>query len=391
MVARDVDRSLSNGTRAAGELSGASSRPTGPASTLPFQASAQNDLRATPTSLTPVALAPSLTSRAALPSDVAQIDPSPAIPERGAVATPAASRQLRLAIVDFDYAPVYSGVSGKFGTNVDIGKGVADLLLTYLVKDGNYVVIERAVVDRILEEQNFSNSDRADPNSAARIGKLLGVDAIIMGSITQFGSDTKTTGVGGVGGALGRVGIGGVGQRQSKAIVGLTARIVSVETGDVLAVAEALGESKRTSTSLTGGGAGWREFGAGNVNLGSSEFQSTIIGEATKAAVEKMTTQVIVGRDRVAVRQVTVQGLVAAVAGGQVFLDVGSRAGLKAGDQMSVERPGQEIKDRATGKVIRQITTPVGVIRLVDVDTDSAIGEVVSGSGFQVKDIVTKK
>ena len=40
-------------------------------------------------------------------------------------------------------------------------------------------------------------SDRANPTSAARIGKLLGVDAIIVGSITQFGQETKNTKVGG--------------------------------------------------------------------------------------------------------------------------------------------------------------------------------------------------
>jgi curli biogenesis system outer membrane secretion channel CsgG len=306
----------------------------------------------------------------------------------GRQAAPVATRKPRVAIVDFDYATVQSGIAAIFGTNIDVGKGVADLLLTYLVKDGNYSVIERSHLDKILAEQNFSNSDRADPTSAARIGKLLGVDAIIVGSITQFGNDTKSTGIGAIGGAMGRVGLGGIGQKQSKAIVGLTARIVSVDTAEVLAVAEGLGESKRTSTSLTGGGGSWRGFGAGAVNFGSSDFQNTIIGEAVKAAVEKMSGEVIGGRSRVGVRSVAVEGLVAAVTGGQVILNVGSRAGVKVGDRLAVERIGQEIKDPASGKVIRRLTTPVGVLRVVDVDADSAVADIVSGSGFQIKDIV---
>ena len=100
-----------------------------------------------------------------------------------------------------------------FGQNIDVGKGVTDLLVTMLVKDGTYSVIERKALDKILAEQNFSNSDRADPTSAAKIGKLLGVDAIIVGSITQFGNDTKNTGVGGVGAGLGKVGLGGFSQQ----------------------------------------------------------------------------------------------------------------------------------------------------------------------------------
>ena len=74
--------------------------------------------------------------------------------------------------------------------------------MKFLVQDGTYSVIERKAMDKILAEQNFSNSDRANPNSAAKLGKLLGVDAIIVGSITQFGSDKKTTNVGGLGGGL---------------------------------------------------------------------------------------------------------------------------------------------------------------------------------------------
>src|SRR3989442_8379684 len=134
-------------------------------------------------------------------------------------ATPAQGRKKRVAVFDFDYATVHSGVSAIFGQDVDVGKGISDLLVTYLVKDGSYSVIERKALDKIMAEQNFSNSDRANPTSAAKIGKLLGVDAIIVGSITQFGNETKNTNLGGAGGALGGFGVGGFGHKKSKAIV----------------------------------------------------------------------------------------------------------------------------------------------------------------------------
>src|SRR4051812_25355776 len=74
-------------------------------------------------------------------------------------------RKKRVAVFDFDYATVHAGVSAIFGKDIDIGKGVTDLLVTYLVKDGTYSVIERKALDKIMGEQNFSNSDRANPNS----------------------------------------------------------------------------------------------------------------------------------------------------------------------------------------------------------------------------------
>ena len=308
--------------------------------------------------------------------------------------TPAAGsapRKKRVAVFDFDYATVHSGVSAIFGRDIDIGKGITDLLVTMLVKDGSYSVIERNALDKIMREQNFSNSDRANPNSAAKLGKLLGVDAIIVGSITQFGNDTKSTGVSGVGAGLGRVGLGGVGRKESKAVVALTARIVDIDTAEILAVAEGKGESKRTSTSLAGGGGGWGGFGAGAVNFGASDFQQTIIGEAVKAATDKMSTEVIADRPKVEIRQaptVTVQGVVAAVAGAQVILNVGGKAGVKVGDQFSVERVSQEIKDPATGKVIRRLSSSIGILKVVDVDDQSSVCEIVSGTGFKVSDPV---
>ena len=65
------------------------------------------------------------------------------------------------------------------------------------MQDGVYSVIERNAIDKILAEQNFSNSDRANPDTAAKIGRILGVDAIIIGSITQFGRDDKNRSIGG--------------------------------------------------------------------------------------------------------------------------------------------------------------------------------------------------
>src|SRR5947207_2662320 len=122
-----------------------------------------------------------------------------------------AQQKKRVAVMNFDYATVQGGVAAIFGSNQDIGKGIADLLVDKLVADGAYSVIERKALDKILAEQNFSNSDRADANTAAKIARVLGVDAIIIGSITQFGRDDRKTDVGGgaLGGITGRIGVGG--------------------------------------------------------------------------------------------------------------------------------------------------------------------------------------
>jgi curli biogenesis system outer membrane secretion channel CsgG len=300
----------------------------------------------------------------------------------------APKRRPRVAVLDFDYGTVQTASAALFGTNIDVGKGIVDLLVTDLVKDGTYSVIERKALDKILAEQNFSNSDRADPTSAAKIGKLLGVDAIIEGSITEFGNETKKTNIGGGGGNWHGFGVGGFGHSNSKANVAITARVINIDTGEILAAADGNGQSARSSTSMLGGGGNWHGFGGGNADFGSSDFQQTIIGEATKTAVDQLSTNLVAEASRVGVRTVVVEGLVAAVDGGQVILNVGGNAGVKVGDTLQVVRVTKEIKDPATGSVLRRLTTTVGTVRATDVDPVSAICTPVSGSDFKAGDRV---
>jgi curli biogenesis system outer membrane secretion channel CsgG len=313
--------------------------------------------------------------------------PAPAAAPADAAAQPKV-RKKRVAIFDFDYATVRTNSAALFGSDIDIGRGIADLLVRFLVQNGTYSVIERKALDKILAEQNFSNSDRANPNSAAKLGKLLGVDCIIVGSITQFGNENQNKKVGGAGGGFGGFGIGGFSHTKSKAIVTIDARMVDIDTAEILGVADGHGESSRESTSLLGGGGNWHGFGAGAVDFGSSDFRNTIIGEAVNTAVQKMSEGLIADNDKLQTRTIVVQGLIAAIESGQIVLNVGAKVGVKVGDQLNVERVTKEIKDPATGAVLRRLSTPVGVVRITDVDDISSIAVAVSGAGFKVGDAV---
>jgi curli biogenesis system outer membrane secretion channel CsgG len=299
------------------------------------------------------------------------------------------ARKKRVAVLDFEYGTVKTSADAMFGQSVDVGRGMSDLLVKQLVNDpaGTYSVIERHALDKILAEQNFSTSDRANPASAAQIGKLLGVDAIIVGSITEFGAETKKTGIGGAGGNWGGMGLGGIGHKNTKAIVSVDARMINVDTGEIMVAAEGKGESSRSSTSLLGGGGNWHGFGGGNADFGSSNFQQTIIGEAVKQAMDQLSVGLIAGAGKVQIRTIAVQATVAFVDATTVVLNAGAKAGLKTGDQLSVERITKEIKDPGTGQVLRRLTSPIGTIEVTDVDAVSAVCKIVSGSGFKVGDM----
>src|SRR6266545_5003436 len=246
----------------------------------------------------------------------------------------------RVAVLDFDYATVHSYVTDIWGSDVDIGKGIADMLVTELVRDGTYSVIERKQLDRVLGEQNFQQSGRADASTAARLGRLLGVDAIIIGSITQFGRDDKKLGVGaGAGGVrVGGIGLGGVGRRSAKAVVAIDARIVSIETAEILGVAQGKGESKRSGLTLAGGVAGGGGAVGGVVDMSSSNFGSTILGEATRAAVDSLLTELVAAGPKIEGTVAAISALVADVSGGELVINVGTTNGVRVGAEYPVVR-----------------------------------------------------
>lgn len=298
------------------------------------------------------------------------------------------ARKRRVAVLNFDYATVYSSVQALFNSNVDVGKGVADLLVDKLVASGVYQVYERKNMDKILTEQNFSNSDRANPATAARIGQLIGVDAIIIGSITQFGRDDKATEVGAIGRVTGRYGISGIGKKESKAVVALNARLINVDTGEVMGVASGQGASTRSGTALTGSGGAQTSSGGGYYDMSSRNFASTIIGEAVTKATEQLAQGVDGNADRISIRSVKMQALVADVSGDTIIINAGSRVGLKVGDKLEISRSNREVKDPATGRVIKRIMDQIGEMVITEVDDSSATG-MFSGAGKpQVGDTV---
>lgn len=198
-----------------------------------------------------------------------------------------------VAVLDFDYGSVTHWWSG----NDDIGKGIADMIVDGLVDDGSYRVIERKKLDAILGEQNFNASDRVDPSAkAAKLGKALGVKYLIVGSITQFGTENSKKGFGG-GGFGSKFGIGSVGKSEGKAHVAVTARIIDTTTGEIMASAKGDGMSKRSGLMLSGAGGG-SASGMGSLDFGSSDFQDTIIGEATQVAVKQVVDKLVSAKGR---------------------------------------------------------------------------------------------
>lgn len=94
------------------------------------------------------------------------------------VAGAAEFKKTKVAIVDFQE-------NGAFDVK-DVGKIVAEWFTTALVNTGRFDVIERRLLQQILEEQKMGVTGLIDPRSASRLGKLLGVKTVVSGTVQSY-------------------------------------------------------------------------------------------------------------------------------------------------------------------------------------------------------------
>lgn len=69
-----------------------------------------------------------------------------------------------------------------------LGRGIAEKITTVLAQERNpFKLVERMQIDKVLEEQKFQESTFVDPDTAVEIGRILGVDYVLIGSYQRFG------------------------------------------------------------------------------------------------------------------------------------------------------------------------------------------------------------
>jgi hypothetical protein len=122
--------------------------------------------------------------------------------------------------------------------------------------------------------------------------------------------------------------------------------------------------------------------------MGSSDFRETILGEATHAAVEELSFELVDAKERIELTEIPVRGQIAYAEGGLIILNIGSNHGAFPGLELNVVRVKNVIKDPATGKVLRELVDEVARIRITSTENDSSEAELIQGGNLQVGDIV---
>ena len=231
-----------------------------------------------------------------------------------------AQSRTRIAVLDFDLADTSGGSSVySFFRGVGPARGIGDLLTNKLVQNGRYSVIERSRIDAVLREQNFGATGRVDASTAAEIGRILGVEYVILGSITRLNLEEERSG-GSAGICLPFVGCGIGGLMTTRtANVELAARLVNTTTAEIVAAAEGVGSEEKQSGGINVGGIGGSSSSNNNENL---------VSDAAEQAVEQLVSKLAGSGTRstenptpAPAPQSAAEALIADVAGNQVIIN----------------------------------------------------------------------
>src|SRR4051812_21115166 len=100
-----------------------------------------------------------------------------------APAIAAAQAKPVIAVLYFDNNSI-----GKDRADFDgVGKGIADLLITDMASNANIRVVERERIQSLVTEQNLTKQGTIDPQTAIRLGKIIGAQYMITGGFMSDG------------------------------------------------------------------------------------------------------------------------------------------------------------------------------------------------------------
>jgi len=243
-----------------------------------------------------------------------------------------------------------------------IGEAASDILGTILQKTDRFIVIPQQDIQPILEQQRMGATGMINPETAAEMGKILGLNAIVTGAVTAYSEAEEGSDF-----------IVGKSKKQI-ARVTVDYRIVDTTTGVQLMADSGAGIYEKRVTTVLGAG-------------GRASYDPDLRDGALRDALNKAMVNMM---QKLETRKWS--GRIAQVDGENLYINAGQRSGLNVGDRLDVYRPGKEIIDPVTKMKLGTTENLIGQAQVVRNDLgdqmDLSIANSASGSGFKTGDIV---
>jgi curli biogenesis system outer membrane secretion channel CsgG len=215
-----------------------------------------------------------------------------------------------------------------------LGKQASDILASRLVASKQFLVFERPDIAKVSAEQSLSKDTG-----------LIGVDALILGSVTEFGR--STTGKAGFLSAT----------KVQNAHAKVELRLVDVKTGYVFFSASGTGEASTESGEIAG-------FGS------RADYDGSLNDKAISAAISD-----VIGRMMTKLKERPWKSDILKADGSTVYISGGALQGIRPGSVLHIYKAGESIQSGQTGFTIALPPTPIATVRVTSNFGDSEVNE----------------
>ena len=278
-----------------------------------------------------------------------------------------AQAKIRIAIWDFE-----NNSEQRWWFHNDLGPAARNFIDTAFFEDeklaAQFSVIEREKLDMVLKEQGLATSGALDQQTAAKVGKVLGIKYILTGAVDKFAINTTKGGYGGIGGSY------------TKAEATINMRFIDTTTAERLVSVAADGDVKKGGGVFKGASLSREaEWGIASEALEKAAFE--VVKKFNK---KKYASKLSPGGGAAGGGE----GKVIKVEGDRAWINMGTMSGLKVGDTFKIVSVGESLVDPETGQVLGTDETETGQGEVVEVKDRFSI---MSFSGkAKAKDVVRK-
>jgi len=243
-----------------------------------------------------------------------------------------------------------------------IGEAAADILGTILQKTGRFIIIPQQDIESIMQQQHMGATGAVNPDTAAKMGEILGLNAIVTGAVTAYseaeeGKDMLV-----------------YKSKTQIARVTVDYRIVDTTTGVQLMADSGAGIYEKSAGKV---------LGMGGKTSYDPDLRDGALRDALTKAMVNMQKQL--GKRKWS-------GRIAQVDGKSLYINAGEKSGLQVGTKLDVYRAGKAIIDPVTRVKLGQTENKIGQALVTQNDLgdqgDLSIASASSGTGFKEGDIV---
>lgn len=225
-----------------------------------------------------------------------------------------------------------------------LGKQASDMLTSRLVASQKFLVFERQDISKIKSEQTILKE-----------GELIGVDALILGAVTEFGRSTT--------GKSGFLSATKIQTARAKVEV----RLVDARTGFAFFSATGTGEASTQSGEIAGYGS-------------KADYDGSLNDRAIGAAISDLQVALMTKLEERPWRTDILK-----ISGNTIIMSGGQRQGIKVGDKVAVMLQGENVKSGQTGFTITLPPSVLGKAKVISLFGDNesnegSVAELISGT-----------